>query len=158
MRVSPQNGPAWVGQFEPDDPYFPSGAYACPSGDALLVVSEGNGYIVSVADPTNYETVKSPLLGVARVPARPLVFAWTEQDLLAFDESGEKWWIENLAVDGLRITEISSSTISGLVANVVTGERCSVTIDVETGSVAGGWPTDSEGGISARVHTRGGET
>ncbi len=40
MRVSPQNGPAWVGQFEPDDPYFPSGAYACPSGDALLVVGE----------------------------------------------------------------------------------------------------------------------
>lgn len=155
LEVSPRNAPAWIGWFEPDDPYFPSGAYACPSGWELLVVSEGNGYLVPVESPTNYGTLVGPIHGVARVPGRLMIVIWTEQDLIAYDEFGEKWWIDHLAHDGLEISDISPDTIRGSVTNLVTGKPCDVAVDVRTGSVTGGWPDiASVGGAYPRLHSR----
>ena len=155
LLVTPVDAAAWTGWFEPEEPCFLSGVYACPSGHHLLVVSEGNGYVVAADQPKDYYLIAGPVLGVARVPDRRMIVTWTEQDLFAYDEVGERLWIERLAVDGLKISAIAPDAISGTVIDLTTGKPCAFSVDVDTGQVTGGWPRHAaSGGSVPRIHRR----
>jgi len=139
VEVVPAVGGAWLGWFEADVVDSMNGAFACPSENDLLVVSGGNGYVVSAAHPGKFEILPGLIQGVARVPGMPLMAVWDEQDIALYGRSGMVWWAERVAEEGLRITAITPESIAAYVPNFSAGAEQLISIDVATGHVHGAW-------------------
>lgn len=155
LRIVPAHAEAWVGTFSPQFAYFLTGIYACPSEAHLLVVNGGAAYIVNASDPEDYSTVAGAIIGVARVPDRPVLLIWDEQNMSAYDASGLLWWIESLAEEDLCIKRLTSTHIFGTVADLLHNAVREITIDVSGGEVSGAWVRHSASGVGyPRVHRR----
>ncbi len=145
VEFQPDGGAPWIGNFEPLDPDYPlTGIYACPSPHQVCIVAQGEGYLVRVNAPSEWERLPvAPTLGIERVPDRPILFAWDFQDLLAYGPGGLIWWVERLSLDGIRILEVTSEVIRGVSIGPLNEppyeQELPFCIAPETGDVEGGW-------------------
>ncbi|MDQ1637571.1 MAG: hypothetical protein QOF62_910 [Pyrinomonadaceae bacterium] len=141
VRVSPHSGQSWIGTFAFGDlsPKGKNGLYSWPDADMLCVVSQGQGYVVNVREPVNYEMLSvHPILEV--IPARQkniVVFA-NNTELIAYGNSGPAWVTERLSWDGIRVTKVSHDTIEGEVWDPRIESNVGFKVDLATGLHEGG--------------------
>jgi len=82
-----------------------------------------------------------PILGLGRVPDRPIVIFWGFQDLAAYGPDGMLWCLDHLSTDDLAIERIESDGIHGTLwdpsAREGEEDRAAFRIDPWTGRLDG---------------------
>jgi hypothetical protein len=114
LLISPANGPEWIGRFAIayDVPPAINGVYSTPSPDWVCVVGGGQGFVIDVRNPSNFEQVRCfPINSVAQSPTTSrLVFA-DFTDLEAWDANGKAWESGTVATDELTIVRINGGNL-----------------------------------------------
>lgn len=142
VRIIPGGGAPWIGNFQFGDGGV-SGAYAAPSKDLVFVVAKGQGYLIWVNRPAEYQLVQSyPVKEVFPVLQHFIVFADFTK-LSAYGPSGLVWITPRLSWDGLKITRVTSELIQGLAWDSPLEKEVEFFVDVKTGRHQGGSSPDS---------------
>lgn len=138
VKTIPNSGTPWIGNFQFGDGTV-SEVYAAPSEDMVFVVAKGQGYLVLVNHPLDYQLVKSyPIKEVFPVPQRRLIVFADFVKLSAYGPSGLEWVTSRLSWDGLKITGITSELIQGLAWDSPLNKEVEFFVDVRTGRHQGG--------------------
>jgi hypothetical protein len=141
IQVEPMSHPAWIGTFAYGtlSPKGTSKVFSMPDPDCLCVVARGQGYIVPVAQPTEYQDVTfHPIMDVRVVPKQELIIFANFTELLAYDASGIRWRTKRLAWDSLKITDVTEATIRGEFWDIRSEQMSSFIVDLRTGDHQGG--------------------
>lgn len=126
---------SWIGQFAFGDEGT-SGVYAGPGKSQLSVVSRGEGYIVDVADPSNWQRIQAgPITQVIPVLSRGLLVFADPWHLCAYGSLGIAWGTVRLAADGFKIVEVTDDRITAEGDSLVS-ELDTFSIDLASGAVA----------------------
>jgi hypothetical protein len=113
VRVEPSGGAPWTGAFKLSDGQSVA-LYGMPSGEELLVVAGGDGYVVSTANPDRwYRPPIMPVCGVRRVIGCSIVLLWDSQNLIACGREGVLWEAERLGDDELAVERADQSGVIG---------------------------------------------
>jgi hypothetical protein len=139
VEVRPGGGQPWLGTFAFGYLTGVSGIFATPDPHRLCVVSAGDGYLVSVNEPTAWEMIKAiPIIDVRPVRARDIIVFANFTELVAYGKSGIKWRTERLTWDGMKITEVTDSFIKAEYWDVRSEAMASFVVDLATGRQEGG--------------------
>jgi hypothetical protein len=140
VRVLSEFAPGWVGRFLPGPTdYKLSGLFALPSRVHLCVIANGEGYVVPINSPTEWEPVSvGPVIDVCRVRDRPIVVFADFQNLAAYGPQGLLWKVENLSLEDIVIRSAEPQAISGT-CYVPVHEAREFSVEPLTGIVTGGW-------------------
>jgi hypothetical protein len=138
LRVIPDNGAPWIGNFQPGNGTF-TGVFSYPLELIICVVVKGIGYLVAVNKPMEYEIVKSDPIREVRslLEKRIIVFA-DFTDLTAYGPQGILWRTSGLSWDGLKITEVTPDFIRGIAWDAPQQREVEFLVDVQTGHYEGG--------------------
>jgi len=116
------------------DPSAPTGVWACPHTDWLCALSGGYAYLINTANPAEFKHLAmQPVLSVNALPQHGLLLFAGHHSLLAWGAEGERWQSDKLSWEGITITEISDSVISGTGWDLMTDRDTIFTISPETG-------------------------
>lgn len=136
VKVCPEHGASWVGTFAFGDCGF-SGIFSTPDPQRLCVVSRGEGYFVNVTKPSEWEKVRTfPIMDARPVSAHGIIIFADWWDLVAYGATGLAWQTNQLAWDGLRITEVTETHITGTFSKG--GEDGCFAVNLKTGEHVGG--------------------
>lgn len=141
VRVVPELGAAWIGTFA----FGRFGAagvtrvLGMPDPEKLCVVARGAGYIVPVATPEIWESIRAiPIIDVrVIIPPGIVVFA-NNTELLAYGRCGVIWRTVRLSWDGLRINTADARAITGEYWDIREDALRQFEVDVATGAARGG--------------------
>lgn len=141
IKVVPNSGIPWIGNFQFGDGTL-SEVYSTPSEQIVCVVAKGQGYLVPVNRPVEYQIVKSyPIKEVFPVPQRRLVVFADFTKLSAYG-ADFVWVTSRLSWDGLKITSVTSELIQGLAWDSPLDKEVEFFVDVRTGRHTGGSSPD----------------
>ena len=141
VRICPDEGPPWLatfafGEFAPESPL---GIFTTPDPHRLCVVAKGPAYFVSANDPTSWEEVcVTPVLDIRPIRnSEIMVFADFTQ-LVAYGATGMKWKTKRLSWDGLKIGEVTDTSIKGEYWDFRSDRVETFVVDLATGTNRGG--------------------
>lgn len=138
IRVTPNHAKPWMGNFQYGDEKL-SEVYASPSEETVCVVAQGQGYLVPVNHPAEYEVVRAyPIKNVFAIPDRRLIVFADFTKLTAYGPKGIAWETQQLSWDGLKITRVTSEAIQGLAWDSPHQKEVEFLIDTKTGRHQGG--------------------
>lgn|GEM_PF-3258470 len=83
----------WVGSFAAGDlsPNAHTGVYSCPSPNHVLVVAQGEAYIVNTHDPLEFHHLNLiPVMGVVQVPVAGVTVLYDFTRLEAYGVGGRR--------------------------------------------------------------------
>lgn len=149
VRVMPSLGGSWIGYFQEGN-MTPHGAQLCcahPDGRRLVVVSRGAAYVVSMADPTDWEELSMlAVIGYCVAPAEQVLVLYDHMQLLGLCADGLIWSTPILSWDGIRSVEVINGTVIGEGWDASTSKYVPFSVDVRTGASSGGAapPSDYE--------------
>lgn len=141
VQVYPPSSEPWIGTFAFGDlsRKGKNGLYTWPNPEMLCVVSQGQGYVVSVDEPMNYEMINiDPILDIVPVAARKIVVFANYTELVAYGESGPVWVTDRLSWDGLKLTRINNDYIEGEVWDPRVEANVVFKVDLSNGHHEGG--------------------
>jgi len=116
VKVRPRSGGAWLGTFAFGEysQHGVSGLFSTPDPRRFCVVAGGTGYLVTASDPKLYENIEiRPITDIRLIPTHNLIVFADFTRLLAYGPHGREWKSDRIAWDGLKIREITNSTICG---------------------------------------------
>jgi len=143
VQVDPYFGDSWTGIFAFGDvsPKGITGLYSWPVHIKLCVVSLGQGYLVDVIEPSNYEVIETqPILDVVPVTEREIIVFANYTELVAYGKSGLLWVTKRLSWDGIKITKVTSDSIEGEVWDPGRGGTADFIVNLANGKHEGGIP------------------
>jgi len=141
IQVFPHSREPWIGTFAFGtlSSKGKNGLYSWPDPQILCVVSQGQGYLVRVDEPTNYEVINvDPVLEVIPVRARNMVVFANYTELVAYGKSGPVWVSDRLSWDGLKLTNTSDDYIEGEAWDPRIEASVGFKVDLSNGSHEGG--------------------
>jgi hypothetical protein len=141
VALSPHHGSPWIGAFARgyDEDVSETGVWPTPDDSRLAVVAAGAGYYVDVHDPTRWHEVPIfPIRIVVTLLARQLLVFGDFARLAAYNSSGLKWATSDFAWDDLEIISVGEHAIIASGYDAEHDRRVEVSIDVDSGDVAGG--------------------
>jgi hypothetical protein len=141
VEVRPERGLPWLGTFAFGEvtPKGISGIFTTPDPERLCVVSRGEGYIVSAATPTAWESVDAtPIIDVRLIHAQGIIVFANFTELVAYGSTGLKWRTKRLTWDSLKITEATDTFIKGEFWDIRSEATASFIVDLATGRHQGG--------------------
>jgi len=141
VQVFPPSRDSWVGTFAfgTVSSKAKNGLYSWPDPQILCVVSQGQGYLVGVDEPTNYEVLNvDPILEVIPVRAKDIVVFANYTELMAYGKSGPVWVSDRLSWDGLKITKVSDNYIEGEAWDPRVEANVGFKVDLSNGDHEGG--------------------
>ncbi len=141
VQVFPQSSEPWIGTFAfgTVSRNGKNGLYSWPDPQILCVVSQGQGYLVRVDDPANYEIIKvDPILDVIPVPVRNFVVFANYTELFAYGKSGPVWVTDRLAWDGIKLMRVTTDHIEGEVWDPRVEGNVGFKVDLSNGTHEGG--------------------
>jgi len=141
VEVRPERGLAWLGTFAFGQvtPRGVVGVFATPDPQRLCVVSNGEGYLVSVMAPTEWEAVRAtPIIDVRPVLAQGIIVFADYTTLVAYGQTGMKWKTKRLTWESLRIVEVTDALIRGEFWDIRSEGTTSFVVDLVTGMHEGG--------------------
>lgn len=136
IRVTPYANKEWIGTFARgySSPAGVSGVFSCPSPKSLCVVSAGQGYIVQVDSPDNWDMVQaSPITDVRIIFDQGLIIFANFTEIYAYGMEGLLWTTQRLCSDELKIKSISSDIIYGTGWDALTNAMTDFRISVYSG-------------------------
>ncbi len=131
----------WCGSFAFGDisPNAISGIYNYPDENKLLIVSNGQGFIVNVAHPDDtVELKEQPIMGVLFDEKRELVVIYDFVRFTAFNSAGRLWKTDALSYDGIKILEVLGNIIVSKSWSAPLNKWVEFRLDVLTGAYEGG--------------------
>lgn len=139
VKVVPKNGEPWIGIFGFGDLSGPTQVYSCPNEQQICVVSRGDGYIVSVEAPLQYERVKaSPVLGVYPASQHELIVFHDFTNFVAYGKTGLAWKSKRISHDGIKVDRIDGEVLTGQSWDAPTGKDVEFRLNLRTGMHEGG--------------------
>ena len=138
IEFYPASGEKWVGNFHEGGVGGTTEVIEHPNGKCIIVVAAGDAYIV---DPETRSLVSElgggPIMNIVQVPDLELVLLVDPFRLTAIGPEGVRWRTRDVAVDGIRSTQVTGTTLSGE-ANAIDDSWQSFTVDLKDGRVGGG--------------------
>jgi hypothetical protein len=116
VQVFPRDRQPWIGTFAFGTiaPNGKDGLYSWPDPEILCVVSQDQGYLIKVNEPTKHELINvHPVLEVVPVKTRNIVVFANYTELTAYGKSGPVWVSDRLSWDGLKLTKATDDYIEG---------------------------------------------
>jgi hypothetical protein len=141
VQVAVEGGGRWVGVFACgfDSNKVASGLFSHPDPERICVVAAGYGYIVDTREPRLYERViAQPVVSVYPASEAELLLFADFTNISAYDREGIAWRTERLTWEGLRITEVSSTTVRGYGWDMPKDKEVEFAVDLKTGQHVGG--------------------
>lgn len=121
------------------DPSLPSGIWACPAPDDLLVVAGGYGYLIHTTDPAHCEFLPiRPITAVLPAPEDGLLLLAGFNDVLALGADGVRWQTSRLSWEGITLREVRGGRLHGDGWDMFTDREVPFTVDLRTGEHEGG--------------------
>lgn len=141
VRVSPQNGSAWVGFFALgfDSDQVVSQLSSTPDPDSFCVVVGGYAYVVKAADPREWLRVEQrPVVDMRVLLQQGLLLFAGFTSITAVGNSGIEWITERLTWEGLTITLIDGEKLLGHGWDALADKEVPFEVDLQTGKHKGG--------------------
>jgi len=135
LRVTPQNGPAWVGFFALgfDSDQVVNQVCSTPDPERFCLVVGGYAYLVKASGPTEH-----PVVDLRVLPQQGLVLFAGFTSITAVGSSGIAWTTERLTWEGLTITEIEGDRLLGHGWDALADKEAPFEVDLKTGKHIGG--------------------
>lgn len=140
VAITPRDGASWVGAFARgyDEAASKTGVWFTPNDGNVAVVAEGAGYYVDVRDPTQWQDVRIfPIRIVLPLLEQQLLVFGDFARLAAYDATGLKWATPDFVWDDLAITSVDEHFIIASGYDAEHDRRVEVTIELNSGEVAG---------------------
>lgn len=144
VKVEPQDGDRWVGAVRRSPRTVTgvlTGIHPTPNPTRVCILAGGDAYLIDVYRPADYQALNTggPVVGVYPVISDRVLLLTSPWVVTAVDQSGSAWQTDRLAVNGLRLDEVTAGRIAG-VADPDNDEPRDFWIDVRTGRHEGGTP------------------
>ncbi len=138
VEFQPTDREAWVGNFVGGLTRY-SNAILHPNGRFVVVVSQGQAYIIDPQRRTLVETFGGVIQDLIAVPGRGLLIFQTPFDFLAIDSKRRVWKTRRLAVEDFRSVLVDGDRLVGEARDF--GELwIPLEINLASGKVKGGSP------------------
>jgi len=141
VRVTPQDGPAWVGFFALgfDSGQVVSQLCSTPDPDSFCVVVGGYAYVVKAENPAQWLRVEQkPVVDLRMVSQHSLLLFAGFTSITAVGSEGIAWTTERLTWEGLTITEIDGDKLLGHGWDAPADKEVPFEVDLNTGKHTGG--------------------
>ena len=141
VRVTPQNGPAWVGFFALgfDSDQVVSAICSTPDLDSFCVVVGGYAYVVKASGPAQWLRVEqSPVVDLRVLSQQGLLLFAGFTSITAVGSEGAAWTTERLTWEGLTITSINGEKLLGHGWDALADKEAPFEVDLKTGKHKGG--------------------
>jgi hypothetical protein len=134
----PNDAEAWTGVFAKKSDLSSkarTGVYTTPDPCQICVVAQGEAYVVDAFEPARFKVLPAaPVMEVHSVVERRLLIFVTPWELLAWGPDGMAWRTTRLAIDGIKVTEVTPEEIRGL-SDHPDREGLRFAVDLRTGSI-----------------------
>jgi hypothetical protein len=141
IRVRSITGGSWIGYFL-QGKESPNGAELCcahPDGKHIVVVSRGIPYIVSAADPKNWQEIPiRPVLGHCVAADEGVLLLYDYTKVIGLCANGNAWSTRSLSWDGLRSVRVVNGAVEGEGWDAPTSAYVPFRVDIKTGESTGG--------------------
>ncbi|RHA37746.1 hypothetical protein [Cellulomonas rhizosphaerae] len=138
VRVQPAHSPEWIGMFAAGGLGVESGVFATPAPERLCVVVDGLAYLVNVDSPADGAVIAhNQVHQVVASAETSLLLLVRFIDIVALGADGVAWQSPRLAVDDLRVVEVSAAGIH-CTGDLLAGDPDSFVVDPESGLVISG--------------------
>ncbi len=117
FEIIPHDSDAWLGLFTRygDDSDAVTGVFTTPARNRVCIVSFGQGYIVRVDEPYEWEVIRTvPITAVRDIPSLSLMIFADFTHVSAYGSDGFEWETARLAYDGIRLTRVTEEAIEGM--------------------------------------------
>jgi hypothetical protein len=110
-----------------------------PNSDRVLVVSNGDGFIIRESVCGEFEKVRAvPVRSVHVIESHRIVVLADDTSLSAYGQNGLVWETNRIAWHELRVESVTGNEISCKTFDIRSDEDVSFTVDLETGNCHGG--------------------
>jgi hypothetical protein len=147
LEVTPLKGPTWIGTFAVGNiaKTGVTGIFTMPNPLEVCVVARGQGYLVNVAAPTTWESIRAvPITDVRPILQHNLVIFASFTALFAYGLTGLAWRTKRLAWDGLTLVTVSKDSIRGEYWDYASDTKKDFVVDLQTGNHVGGIPEKAQ--------------
>lgn len=141
VLIEPDEADAWYAVFAAPDPGVRAltAIHGTPAVHRVCVLERGAVFLGDVREPDSFEYLDTygPVVDVTEAVDEELLLLATRFAVTAVDCHGHRWTTKRLAIDGLRVDEVSSGWLHG-VADPADDEPRDFAVELETGQVSGG--------------------
>lgn len=141
LRVTPQDGPAWVGFFALgfDSDQVVNQVCSTPDPERFCLAVGGYAYLVKASAPAEWQRIEQrPVVDLRVLPQQQLVLFAGFTSITAFSNSGLAWTTQRLTWEGLAITEIDGDKLLGHGWDALADKEVPFEVDLKTGKHTGG--------------------
>jgi hypothetical protein len=141
LRVTLQDGPAWVGFFAMgfDSDQVVNQVCSTPDPERFCLVVGGYAYLVKASGPAEWQRIEQrPVVDLRVLPQQGLMLFAGFTSITAFGNSGLAWTTERLTWEGLTIMEIDEDRLLGHGWDALADKEVPFEVDLKTGKHTGG--------------------
>lgn len=141
VRVTPRQGPAWVGFFALgfDSDQVVNQICSTPDPERLCIVVGGYAYVVKASDPAQWLQVEQkPVVDLRVLSQHGLLLFVGFTSITAVGSSGIAWTTERLTWEGLTITTIDGDKLLGHGWDAMADKEVPFEVELKTGKHKGG--------------------
>jgi len=141
LRVIANDSSPWIGFFAQgfDSPQVAHGVFSCPDPDWLCAVAGGYAYLVDSTNPQRWIRVEQrPVVAVRAVVELKLLLFVGFTSITILRESARLWTTERLSWEGITISEIQGTKLTGTAWDAIADKEVPFEIDLLTGKSQGG--------------------
>jgi len=141
LDVRPTDGKSFLAicalGFEGDGPL--NGVWSCPNPLELCAVAGGYAYVINAWNPKQCRHLEiRPVVEVISTPTPQLLLFVGFHTICAWGAEGLAWHTPRITWEGLRITGVTDSTLTGMAWDMPTDEEVPFAVDLRSGTVTGG--------------------
>jgi hypothetical protein len=137
VKFYPDTQPAWVGNFQRGMTGL-SAAIEHPNGTHAIVVANGQGYVVDVANRQMIECFGGIIDSMFRVPNQNVIIFGDCTNFLAYGPNGILWRSGRVSWDGIRSVTVKDRELVGEAWTPMGETWKPFAVDVTSGVVRGG--------------------
>jgi hypothetical protein len=141
LRITPQDGPAWVGFFALgfDSDQVVNQVCSTPDPERFCLAVGGYAYLVKASAPAEWQRIEQrPVVDLHVLPQQGLMLFAGFTSITAFSNSGLAWTTQRLTWEGLAITEIDGDKLLGHGWDALADKEVPFEVDLKTGKHTGG--------------------
>jgi hypothetical protein len=141
VRVTPQNGTAWVGFFALgfDSDQVINAVCSTPDPGQFCMVVGGYAYVVKASSPADWLRIEQrPVVDLHVLSQESLLLFAGFTSITALGSSGIEWTTERLTWEGLTITAIDGGSLFGHGWDALADKEVPFVVNLKTGKHTGG--------------------
>jgi len=137
VKFHPDNLPSWVGNFQRGMTNL-SEVFDHPNGTNVIVVADGQGYIVDVSNRQLIESFGGIIDSIIRVPNANIIIFGDCTNFMAYGPAGTLWRSQRVSWDGVRSVTIKGNELVGEAWTPMGESWKPFAVDIASGALRGG--------------------